>query len=87
MTDDQKMEILKALIVSALLPMEIESELMAFVQAKKPEEAVINNFAAGAEWMRRAAIGKLLELEDGCLGIQKASFVVSRNAIECLEVP
>lgn len=49
-------------------------------------EATETAYRNGAEAMRRAAIKKILELEGGCLGIQKAAFVIARDAIKQLEV-
>ena len=50
-------------------------------------EATEKAYRNGAEAMRSAAIQKILELEKDCLGIQKAVFVVTRDAIRQLEVP
>ena len=50
-------------------------------------DAIETAYKKGAEAMRRAAIEKIMEFEDGCLGIQKAAFVASRDAIKNLEVP
>ena len=38
-------------------------------------------FSDGVERMREAAVYKIEELQEGCLGIQKATFVIARNEI------
>lgn len=86
MSEKQKRDLLIGIITAAMLPSEIESQLIAYVRAKCPDEAFVNNFMTGAECMRHMAIHKIMELEEGCLGIQKAAFVVARNAIEDLEI-
>ena len=86
MSEKQKRDLIIGIITAAMLPMEIESELMAYARARCPEEAKINDFVTGAECMRHLAVKKIMELEDGCLGIQKAAFVLARNAIEHLEI-
>lgn len=86
MSEKQKCDLIIGILVAAMLPMEIESELIAYVKARCPEETKTGDFITGAECMRHAAIAKIHELEEGCLGIQKAAFVVSRNAIEHLEI-
>lgn len=50
-------------------------------------EASERAYYSGAEAMRRAALWKIQEMEAGCLGIQKAAFLVTREAIKNLEVP
>lgn len=85
MTEKQKRDYIISLLTAAYLPPEIESELIRYVKAKCPDDVLVNNFMAGAEFMRRAAINSIMKLEKDCLGIQKAGFVVSRNAIEQID--
>lgn len=86
MSEKQKCDLIIGIIAAVMMPMEIESELVAYVRARCPDETKLNDFITGAECMRHHAVKKILELEEGCLGIQKAAFVVARNAIEHLEV-
>lgn len=85
-SEKQKCDLIVGILVAAMLPVEVESELIAYVKARRLEAATIKDFAAGAECMRRMAMKKIMELEEGCLGIQRATFVVSRNAVEHLEI-
>lgn len=45
------------------------------------------SFDDGVERMREAAVQKIEELEEGCLGIQKAAFVIAKNEIIKLVIP
>ena len=86
MTEKHKRDSLILMITAAMLPAELEIELIDYVTAKCDKEAYSKDFMTGAECMRHLAVKKILELEEGCLGIQKAAFVVARNAVEDLEI-
>lgn len=86
MSEKQKADALICMITAAMLPMEIEAELIGFVKSKCHEEGKANGFLAGAEFMRGMAVGTVSKLEEGCLGIQKAAFVASRNAIMDIQI-
>lgn len=86
MSEKEKRDVIIRIIKTVMLPVEIESELVAYVKARCPDETKLNDFITGAECMRHIAVKRILELEEGCLGIQKAAFVVARNAVEDLEI-